>query len=315
MNIQHPRIEHNISRRDFLKFSTASALGALVPISVNAADTRLNQRVIPSSGEHIPVIGLGTARTFDVDPNDETTMAPLRQVLSHFFEGGGRLVDSSPMYGQAETVVGRLAADLGIAETLFMVTKVWTEGREAGIEQMLRSQKRMGGGPLELIQVHNLVDTETHLDTLKAWKQEGRIRYLGVTHYRSSEHDRLARWCEREPLDFIQFNYNIQDRNAERRLLPAAMDNGVATLINVPFQRGRLFAPVRGKTLPTWTDELDIKSWAQFFLKFIVSHPAVTCAIPATRKPAHSADNIGAAHGLLPDGQQRQRMVHYFEGL
>jgi len=297
-----------------------SALGTVAALTwprlPAAADDTLVRRAIPSSGQRIPVIGLGTARTFDVDPDNAAAMAPLEGVMRAFHAGGGRLVDSSPMYGTAETVTGRLARELGIADELFMATKVWTRGRDEGIAQMERSRERMGGGRLELVQVHNLVDLETHLDTLRGWREEGRVRYIGVTHYTDSSHDRLARIVAREPIDFVQFNYNIMARNAEKRLLPAAADNGVATLINEPFESGALFGRARGHEVPGWARaELDVESWAQFFLKFIVGHPAVTCAIPATSDPDHSADNIGAAHGRLPDRGQRERMARTFADL
>lgn len=299
-----------LSRRAFLQLSAgAGLLAALGATALRAAPDALNVREIPASGQRIPVIGLGTARTFDVDPDNASAMRPLEQVLQSFYDGGGRLVDSSPMYGRAESVVGRLAERLEIADDLFMATKVWTRGEEAGIEEMETSRERMGGGRLDLIQVHNLVDLRTQLDTLKAWRDEGRVRYIGVTHYTVSSHERLTRIVEREPIDFVQFNYNIATRNAEQRLLPAAADNGVATLINEPFEKGTLFGRVKGRALPDWAGELGIESWAQFFLKFIASHPAVTCAIPATSDPEHSVDNIQAASGPLPDADQRERMA------
>lgn len=314
---RRPARDRGLSRRQFLQLSGFGLTAALAwPRLPRAADDMLNRRAIPSSGQRVPVIGLGTARTFDVDPDDAGDMSPLRGVLRAFHAGGGRLVDSSPMYGHAETVTGRLARDLGITDELFMATKVWTRGRADGIAQMERSRELMGGGRLDLIQVHNLLDLETHLDTLKAWREEGRVRYIGVTHYTDSSHDRLADIVEREPIDFVQFNYNIQARNAEDRLLPAAADNGVATLINEPFESGALFGRVRGHAVPQWArEELDVESWAQFFLKFIVGHPAVTCAIPATSDPGHSADNIGAAHDRLPDASQRERMARAFRNL
>ena len=309
-------IAQDLSRRQLLKLAAgAMLLGTLTSKGIMADTNSLVLRAIPSSGERIPVIGLGTARTFDVSPDDKEAMSKLRQVLDHFYQGGGRVVDSSPMYGQAETVVGQLASELGIADDLFMATKVWTQGQDDGAAQMLRSEQRMGGGPLELIQVHNLVDTQAHLETLKAWRKEGRIRYLGVTHSKTRAFDQLTKLCEQEPLDFIQFNYNILEREAEKRLLPAARDNGVATLINEPFERGTLFRRVRGHALPDWAADLGIKSWGQFFLKFIVSHPAVTCAIPATRDPKHAIDNIGAAHGYLPSLEERNRMAKYVQSL
>ena len=311
-----PGTECGLSRRSFLKLSAGAGLaGALGPLCLRAAREPMSQRAIPSSGERIPVIGLGTARTFDVPLDTASAMEPLRGVLLNFFNGGGRLVDSSPMYGNAETVVGRLTAELGIADELFMATKVWTRGREAGITQMGRSRERMGGGRLDLIQVHNLVDLKTQLETLKSWREKGRVRYIGITHSRTSHHDELARIVEREPIDFVQLNYNIAARNAEQRLLPVAADKGVATLINEPFETGSLFRRVRGTELPAWAGELDIGSWAQFFLKFIVGHPAVTCAIPATSNPQHAADNAGAGHGRLPEAKERERMIRYFEAV
>ncbi len=305
-----------LSRRGFLQLSAgAGLLAAFGPTVLRAAPDVLNVREIPASGQRIPVVGLGTARTFDVDPDSAAAMRPLEQVMQNFYDGGGRLVDSSPMYGRAESVVGRLAERLQIADDLFMATKVWTRGKNAGIEEMETSRERMGGGRLDLIQVHNLVDLQTQLDTLKAWRDEGRVRYIGVTHYTVSSHERLTRIVEREPIDFVQFNYNIATRNAEKRLLPAAADNGVATLINEPFEKGTLFGRVNGRSLPGWAGELGINSWAQFFLKFIVSHPAVTCAIPATSDPEHSADNIQAASGPLPDPDQRERMAQLIRSI
>lgn len=308
---RRPRPEGGVTRRRFLEVTGLGAAGLALPAPLWAAGPQgLTRRAIPASGQKVPVIGLGTARTFNVDPDDDDAMAPLEGVMRAFYEGGGRLVDSSPMYGTAETVVGRLAERLDIADELFMATKVWTRGRDDGIEQMEQSRERMGGGRLDLVQVHNLVDLRTHLETLKRWRDEGRVRYIGVTHYTTGHHDDLARIVEREPIDFVQFNYNIGARNAEKRLLPAAADNGVATLINEPFESGRLFGRVDGRSVPEWArTELGIETWAQYFLKFIVGHPAVTCAIPATSNPAHSADNIGAAHGPLPNAEQRERMA------
>ncbi|MFW5924872.1 MAG: aldo/keto reductase [Myxococcota bacterium] len=312
------RSERTLTRRAFLELSAAAgALGVLGPAGSLAAKDDLIRRAIPSSGQRIPAIGLGTARTFDVSPDDAAAMKPLRGVMKRFFEGGGRLVDSSPMYGRAEAVVGRLAGDLGIADDLFMATKVWTPGRDAarkaGVVQMKRSRQLMGGGRLELLQVHNLVDLETHMKTLRRWREEGRVRYIGVTHSRTSSHDALTRIVERAPIDFVQLNYNIAERNAEKRLLPAAADNDVAVLVNEPFEKGELFGRTRGVELPGWAKEIGVTSWAQFFLKFIVGHPAVTCAIPATSDPEHAEDNIGACRGALPDTRQRQRMVRYLQ--
>lgn len=304
---------HGFTRRRFLQCTAGAGLGSVFGLEgPRAASDALNRRRIPSSGRAIPVIGMGTYQTYDVEPDNASAMDRLARVLSNFRDGGGRVVDSSPMYGRSEQVIGRLAARLGIADELFMATKVWTRGRDEGIEQMRRSRERMGGGRLELLQVHNLVDLRTHLDTLKAWREEGRVQYIGVTHYTDSSHDRLADIVEREPIDFVQFNYNIAARHAERRLLPAAADNGVATLINEPFESGHLFGRTQGEPLPGWAGELGIRTWAQFFLKFIAGHPAVTCAIPATGDPEHAVDNIAAARGPLPDAKMRERMASAF---
>lgn len=314
---RRPRRNRGISRRRFLQLAAVSGATMLAGRAGFTADSEpLIRRTIPSSAQRVPVIGLGTARTFNVDPDDAPAMEPLRGVMRAFYEGGGRVVDSSPMYGHAEAVVGRLATELGIGDDLFMATKVWTHGREAGVEQIRRSERLMAGGRLDLVQVHNLVDLETQLATLRKMRDITQVRYIGVTHYTDSAHDELTRIVEREPIDFVQFNYNIGARNAEQRLLPAAADNGVATLINEPFESGRLFRRVRGHAVPEWARaELGVASWAQYFLKFIAGQPAVTCVIPATSKPKHSADNIGAGHGRLPDARQRDRMAREMAAL
>jgi aryl-alcohol dehydrogenase-like predicted oxidoreductase len=270
------------------------------------------QRRIPGSGETIPAVGLGTWRTFDVGAS-AAEREPLREVLRRFVTLGGRLVDSSPMYGTAEAVVGDLASALGILGSLFLATKVWTSGREAGVAEMERSLRRLRVERLDLLQVHNLVDWRTQLRTLRAWKEAGRIRYLGVTHYVASAHTELERVMRAEPLDFVQVNYSLAEREAEQRLLPIARDRGIAVLVNRPYAEGALFRRVRGRSLPPWAAELDCRSWGQFFLKWILAHPAVTCVIPATSKPEHLADNMRAGTGPLPDAGTRQRMVAALE--
>ena len=274
----------------------------------------IRKRPIPRSGELLPVVGLGTARTFDVgtDPN---LRAPLQEVLRLFVERRGSLVDSSPMYGNAETVVGDLAAALGVQKSLFLATKVWTRGRRQGVQQMENSMRRMQSQRIDLIQVHNLVDWRTQLNTLREWKEAGRTRYLGATHYLLSAFDDLERIGKEENLDFIEIPYSIETREAERRLLPAAADRGTAVIVHSPFETGGIFRRVRGKSLPSWAAEFDCQSWAQFFLKFILSHPAVTCVIPATRKPKHLVDNMQAGHGRLPDARTRRRMVEHLNQL
>ncbi len=266
------------------------------------------ERPIPSSGEKIPAVGLGTWRTFDVGAS-ATERAPLKDVLQRFAELGGRVVDSSPMYGAAESVVGDLATDLAITDTLFLATKVWTSGRDTGVAQMEQSLRRLRRQRLDLMQIHNLLDWRTHLRTLREWKAAGRVRYVGVTHYTSSAYDELERVLRGEPLDFVQVNYSLGEREAERRILPLARDRGVAVLANRPFSEGGLFQRVRGRALPEWATALDCESWAQFFLKWILAHSAVTCVIPATSRPQHLVDNMKAGTGSLPDAATRERMA------
>jgi len=268
---------------------------------------------IPSSAEQLPVIGVGTWQTFDV--RSEGERAALREVLKTFTDAGGRVVDSSPMYGAAEAVVGDLSADLGLQDKLFMATKVWTRGREEGIRQMETSLRRMRVERMDLMQVHNLVDVETHTGTLREWKAKNRVRYIGITHYTASAYGEVERWLKREPYDFLQINYSLAERDAERRLLPLAQERNVAVIVNRPFAEGALFPKVKGKPLPDWAAELGIATWAQYFLKWIVSHPAVTCAIPGTGKPEHMRDNAAAGLGPLPDAPARARMTKYFDSL
>ncbi|MBA1147332.1 aldo/keto reductase [Ectothiorhodospiraceae bacterium WFHF3C12] len=305
----------SLSRRAFLR---AGALGTaamiLAPWPLGWAGDGIRRRAIPGTGESIPVIGLGTWQTFDAPASGEQA-ARLERVLRRFFELGGRVVDSSPMYGRSESTIGALAERLGITDELFFATKVWTRGREAGVDQMQRSAERFRTGVVDLMQVHNLLDVETHLRTLRRMKDEGAVRYIGITHYTVGAHDDLMRLIRREPLDFVQFNYNIGERAAEDDLLPLAEERGVATLINEPFESGALFRAVRGEALPGWAAEFDCQTWAQFFLKYIVGHPAVTCAIPATSDPEHVTDNTRAGFGRLPDERQRRRMAAYFDAL
>jgi diketogulonate reductase-like aldo/keto reductase len=265
-------------------------------------------RPIPASGEKIPVVGLGTWRTFDVG-GSATERDPLEEVLRSFVALGGRVVDSSPMYGAAESIVGDLAAKLAVGDRLFLATKVWTSGRDAGVRQMEQSLRRLRARKVDLMQIHNLLDWRTHLATLREWKAAGRVRYVGVTHYTSSAYDELERVLQSETLDFVQVNYSLGEREAERRILPLARDRGVAVLANRPFAEGGLFQRVRGQALPPWAAELDCESWAQLFLKWILAHPAVTCVIPATSRPQHLADNMKAGTGPLPDAAMRDRMA------
>jgi len=274
----------------------------------------LATRPIPSSAEQLPVVGLGTYQSFGVGA-DVAEREPLQQVLRLFVEHGGKLVDSSPMYGSSEAVLGDLAAATGVANRLFMATKVWTSGREAGIRQMEESFVRMKVTRMDLMQIHNLLDWKTHLPTLKQWKQAGRIRYTGITHYHSGAYSELERLMKMREFDFVQFNYSIVEREAEERILPLARETGTAVIVNRPFAQASLFSRVRGKQVPEWAAEFDCTSWGQFFLKYILAHPAVTCAIPATAKPEHLLDNMMAGVGKLPDESTRKKMALYIDNL
>jgi len=305
-------ISHGISRRDVLRGLAAAGLGLAGAGAAEGTSPPkpLIERTIPKSGERIPAVGLGTWQTFDVGAGEAARAGP-REVLKLFAAAGARVVDSSPMYGRAETVVGDLAAELNLSGKLFLATKVWTSGQRAGIAQMERSMQRLHTTKLDLMQVHNLMDWETHLDTLAEWKKAGKVRYVGITHYTESAYDELEEVMASAAIDFVQFNYNIVRREAERRLLPLAAEHGIAVLVNRPFMGAGLFNRVRGKQLPPWAKDIDCASWAQFFLKFILSHPAVTCAIPATSKPKHALDNLGGGRGRLPDANMRERMADY----
>ncbi len=278
------------------------------------AQSSMHERAIASTGERLPVIGLGTSDVFDVGKG-ASEREPLEEVLRIQLKAGGSLLDTSPMYGNSEEVAGDLIAKLQFRPKMFLATKVWTRGREAGMQQIENSMRLLKASKLDLIQVHNLLDLDVHLKTLRALKEQGRIRYVGITHYTVASQADLAAVIEREPLDFVQLNYSIATRNAEQRLLPLAAERKVATLINRPFEDGALFGRVRGKPLPPWAAEIDCTSWAQFFLKFIVSHPAVTCVIPATAKPHHMSDNVKGGIGRLPDAKMREQMAKYVADL
>lgn len=274
----------------------------------------LVMRPIPRSGERLPAVGLGTWQTFDVGQSP-AERAELRNVLQTLVDDGASVVDSSPMYGRAEGVVGDLAAALHLRDRLFIATKVWTRGHEAGIRQMENSFKLLRTTRIDLMQVHNLLDLATHMKTLREWKTAGRIRYLGITHYHEGAHRDLERLVKTREYDFVQFNYSMTEREAEDRLLPACAASGTAVIVNRPFAQSNLFGAVKGKPLPPWAAEFDCSSWGQFFLKYILGHPAVTCIIPGTRRVAHLKDNLQAGRGRLPDAATRKRMVDYFERL
>jgi len=288
------------------------SLGCLISPALMTSMTKdsMLTRKIPSTGESLPIVGLGTWIQFDVG-NSEAEKQPLGEVLKSMLEYGGKLIDSSPMYGRSEAVIGELTQNLGLGDKFFYATKVWTSGRESGINQMKSSMRKMNRKQLDLIQVHNLVDWKAHLKTLKDWKEQGKIRYLGITHYTNSSHAQLEKIIESEDIDFVQFNYSISVRHAENRLLETARDNEVAVIINRPYEGGSLFRLTRGKEIPPWAKDYDINSWGQFFLKYILSHSAVTCVIPGTSKVKHVIDNMQAGYGNLPDQKTRERMVHF----
>src|SRR5579862_3486290 len=297
-----------MNRRELL--AAGVTLMAAPSLTRPAAEAAMIRRKVPSSGELLPIIGLGTSGPFEV-PDTPAARAPLAQVLTAFFAGGGCLIDTSPMYSSAEQVLGELLTPQ-MHEQVFLATKVWTRGRAAGIEQMTRSAELMKVKRLDLIQVHNLLDLDTQLATLREWKAAGRVRYLGVTHYTVSSYPELARVIERERLDFVQFNYSPVTREAEQRLLPLCAERGVAVLVNRPFEDGALFQQVRGRALPPWAAQLDAASWGQLALKFIASNPAVTCIIPATGNVEHLKDNLAGGRGRLPDAQQREEIARAF---
>lgn len=304
-----------LTRRQFIRESGLLSAGiVLMPQNLLGNSRQVITHAIPSTGERLPVIGMGTSRTFDVGHN-QAARDHLRQVLQAFFDNGGSVIDSSPMYGSSEMVVGDLLQTIDNKKTLFAATKVWTDGKRNGIDQMQQSLRRMGVAVMDLMQIHNLRDWQTHLATLRQWKQEGRIRYIGITTSHGRSHPELLQIMRTEDLDFVQFTYNIGNRSVEDSLLPLAADRGIATLINRPFQRGDLFRKVKGKALPDWATEFDCQSWGQFFLKFVVAHPAVTCVIPATSKVHHMKDNMGANYGRLPSQDMRTRMLQYFMSL
>jgi len=272
------------------------------------------RRAIARSGELLPAVGLGTYRTFDAGAG-RAEREPLKDVLKLLVERGGSVIDSSPMYGSSESVVGDLCAELGLRPQLFMATKVWTSGREAGVRQMQESFRRMRVERMDLMQIHNLLDWKTHARTLEDWKQAGRIRYTGITHYHSGAYDDLQRIMKTKQFDFVQLNYSIAEREAEESVLPLARDTGTAVIVNRPFAHAGLFSRVRGKELPAWAADFDCRSWAQFFLKYILSHPAVTCVIPATSKPRHMEDNMMAGAGRLPDDATRRKMASFMDAI
>src|SRR5437762_4974955 len=306
-----------VTRREAAKVIGGTAAGLFLPITPRAANessSAMLTRTIPSSGEKLPVIGLGTWQAFDVGLTADSRRQ-LEEVLSLFVKFGGRVIDSSPMYGRAEEVIGDLTATLGIRDKLFLATKVWTQGKESGVKSMERSMALLRTKRIDLMQVHNLVDVRTHLATLREWKEQGRIRYAGITHYEAGAFGEMEKLMRSEKLDFVQINYSLMEPQAEQSLLPLARERGIAVIINRPFGAGDLFDKVRSKPLPDWAAEFECRSWAQFFLKWIVAQPAVSCVIPATNKPRHLEDNMHGGVGRLPDSKLRRRMLELVAAL
>jgi diketogulonate reductase-like aldo/keto reductase len=296
----------NLTRSTLLGLAGAAMLAG--GRAVAQTGTRMHQRKIPSSGEMLPVVGVGTWRTFDVGakPADRS---PLAEVLRLLFEAGGSVIDTSPMYGSAEMVIGDLLAAAGTRDKAFIATKVWTTGRDNGIAQMRNSMRLLKTDRIDLMQIHNLVDWRAHLPTLRAWKAEGRLRYLGITHYTQSAHDELESVMRAEKWDFVQLNYALDDRAVERRLLPLAAERGIAVIVNQPFGGGGLLRKLSARKMPAWAGEIGATSWAQLLLKFVLAHPAVTCVIPGTGKPEHMRDNLQAGFGVYPDAAMLKRMA------
>ena len=300
-------------RRSFLKaplLATTSGLSLATAADVE----KIKTRTIPSSGEALPIIGVGTWQTFDVGSGAEE-LDQLSQVLAALVTAGGSVVDSSPMYGRSESVVGKLAKAGGIEDELFYATKVWTTGEASGVEQMRRSMQRMQVETMDLMQVHNLLDAEIHLQTLTEWKQSGMIRYFGITHYHQGGYAEMARLMKLYSLDFIQVNYSILSTQAENEILPLAHDRGIAVLINRPYEGGAVFRRIKNKPPANWLADFDCQSWGQFFLKFVLANRAVTCVIPGTSKPHHMLDNIAAGRGYIPSQNDQTRMLSLFKKL
>ncbi|MBT3307154.1 MAG: aldo/keto reductase [Rhodospirillaceae bacterium] len=311
-----------LTRKEFLKLSASAgaalamgAMGAMGSTDPANAAQPMARRAIPKSGEMLPVVGLGTSRVFDVAGEPEE-MAERRKVMQTLFDGGGSVIDSAPTYGNSETIAGRLLDQMGARDKTFIATKISTWGdREDGLNQMKGSMGRWHTGKIDLMQVHNLKGTDMHLESIRQWRDAGRIRYVGITHYRDDSHEDLEMVLQSEVLDFVQLNYSVLNRNAEKILLPLAAEKGVAVLVNVPFGRGGLFRMVRGKEIPDWAAEFGASSWGQIFLKYILANPAVTCVIPGTSKAKHMIDNVGAGQGLLPDARQRRKILDLMENL
>ena len=307
------------TRRQFLQQLAVTGLSIVTSPVPGVTDNVIASRktitkAIPSTGESVPVIGMGSWLTFDVGDDLAARNARLK-VLQTFFDQGGAVIDSSPMYGSSQEVIGYCLERISNKSKLFAATKVWMYGRKLGVMQMHSAEKLWNVSQFDLMQIHNMLDWETHLESLKAMKADGRIRYIGITTSHGRRHKELEQALLKEKFDFVQLTYNVLDREVEQRLLPIAKEKGIAVIVNRPFQRSGLFDYVAGKPLPVWAAEYECRNWAQFFLKYIVSHPAVTCAIPATSRVDHMLENMGAGYGRLPDGKFRARMAQYMNDI
>jgi len=314
-------VRSHLTRADFLKALRSVGIGAAAlagglgtNMGSGSAAMAMKTRPIPSTGERIAIVGLGTYKSFNTGPS-AAERAPHKKVLQILFEQGSTLIDTAPMYKPAETVIGDLLRELGLTQKAFVATKVRTAGKENGLASYDMSEKLLGKGSIDLMQVHSLKDWKTQLPMIRDMKAAGRWRYIGITHSNTKKHDNVIKVMGKEKLDFIQINYSLLERNAEKRILPMAADKGMAVLINKPFVKAKMFKKVKGQKLPEWAKEFDCTSWGQFFLKFILSHPAVTAAISATRTPKYMIDNAAAGRGRMPDAKERQKMIQLWESL
>jgi len=296
------------TKRNLFKLLSASFLLSGLKINSAFANYQMLERIIPSTKKSLPVIGLGTSRVFDIKPTTEL-LAIRKNILDILLDNGGTLIDTSPMYGKSEEIIGRLIETNDRKKELFLATKVWTKGKSEGENQIKKSFRKMHTSKIQLIQIHNLLDWETQITTLRKMKESGEIEYIGITHYKADAFPAMEKIIVNEPIDFAQFNYSLGEREAEKRLLPLCADQGVATIINRPFMRAKLFRSVKGKVLPSWCNDYGIGSWGQFFLKYILSNPAVTNIIPATSKPKNMLDNSLAGIGRIPDSKMKRKML------
>lgn len=303
----------NIKRRQLLSGALLVGVPAVSP-SLISQSYDFEKRLIPSTGQRISPIGMGSWLTYDIDLGDPGFPERI-EILKHFFSAGGEMIDSSPMYGRSEKVIGKCLQALDFPSNTFSATKVWIKGQQAGVDQMRRSESLWHTQRFNLMQIHNLLDWQAHIETLLEWKKSGRLQYIGITTYGGLDHEQVIKILKQYPLDFVQMTYNIVDRAAENSIIPVAVEQGVAVIANRPFREGRLFDLVQGKSLPSWASEFQCENWAQFFLKFLLANPGVTCAIPATSQLVHMKENMAALLGPIPDLKTREKMLRYFNSI